>query len=118
MQRGTSWDPKLQVDGKNATQELIIFFADKIRAGEQKDMENCLSAMIELGANEKDVVATLLNTDHETMHGALSNLWFTMLTSQKNLKKQSPAEECSLAYLETLRHSPPVLSAEDLLCAK
>ena len=25
MQRGTSWDPKLQMDGKNATQELIIF---------------------------------------------------------------------------------------------
>ena len=48
------------MDGKNATQELIIFFNDKIRAGEQKDMENCLSAMIELGADGRDVVATLL----------------------------------------------------------
>ncbi|MBT07834.1 MAG: hypothetical protein CMQ27_00680 [Gammaproteobacteria bacterium] len=113
MQRGTSWDPKLQVDGKNATQELIIFFADKIRAGEQKDMENCLSAMIELGANEKDVVATLLNTDHETMHGALSNLWFTMLTSPEKFEEaKSSRRMLKLAYLETLRHSPPVLSAE------
>ena len=113
MQRGTSWDPKLQMDGNNATQELMIFFADKIRAGEQKDMENCLSAMIELGANEKDVVATLLNTDHETMHGALSNLWFNMLTSPEKFDEaKSSRRMLKLAYLETLRHSPPVLSAE------
>ena len=113
MQRGTSWDPKLQMDGKNAAQELMIFFADKIRAGEQKDMENCLSAMIELGADEKDVVATLLNTDHETMHGALSNLWFHMLTSPEKFEQaKSSKRMLKLAYLETLRHSPPVLSAE------
>ena len=113
MQRGTSWDPKLQMDGKNATQELMIFFADKICAGEQKDMENCLSAMIELGADEKDVVATLLNTDHETMHGALSNLWFHMLTSPEKFEQaKSSKRMLKLAYLETLRHSPPVLSAE------
>lgn len=113
MQRGTSWDPKLQMDGKNATQELIIFFNDKIRTGGQKDMENCLSAMIELGADGRDVVATLLNTDHETMHGALSNLWFHMLTSPENFESaKSSKRMLKLAYLETLRHSPPVLSAE------
>ena len=69
--------------------------------------------MIELGANEKDVVATLLNTDHETMHGALSNLWFTMLTSPEKFEEaKSSRRMLKLAYLETLRHSPPVLSAE------
>ncbi len=113
MQRGTSWDPRLQMDGKNAAQELLDFFAGKIRSGEHKDMENCLSAMVALGAKEKDVVATLLNTDHETMHGALSNLWFNMLTSPDKFEKaRSSKRMLKLAYLETLRHSPPVLSAE------
>ena len=113
MQRGTSWDPKLQMDGKNATEELISFFADKIHAGKHKDMENCLSALVELGADEKDVVATLLSTDHETMHGALANLWFHMLISPEKLEEaKSSKRMLKLAYLETLRHSPPVLSAE------
>ena len=89
------------------------FFADKIRAAEQKDMENCLSAMIELGADEKDVVATLLNTDHETMHGALSNLWFHMVTSPEKLKKQNPAENAQARIPETLRHSPPSCQLRD-----
>ena len=101
------------MDGKNAAQELLDFFAGKIRSGEHNDMENCLSAMVALGAKEKDVVATLLNTDHETMHGALSNLWFHMLTSPNKFEEASSSKRMlKLAYLETLRHSPPVLSAE------
>ena len=113
MQRGTSWDPRLQLDGKNAAEELLDFFARKIRSGEHKGMENCLSGMVELGGKGEDVVATLLNTDHETMHGALSNLWFHMLTSPEKFEEaKSSKRMLKLAYLETLRHSPPVLSAE------
>ena len=113
MQRGTSWDPRLQLDGKNAAEELLDFFARKIGSGEHKGMENCFSAMIELGGKGEDVVATLLNTDHETMHGALSNLWFHMLTSPEKFEEaKSSKRMLKLAYLETLRHSPPVLSAE------
>ncbi len=113
MQRGTSWDPRMQIDGVEATQELLGFFKEKIRKKDHEKEENSFSEMVRLGGTEEDVVATLLNTDHQTMHGTLSNLWFLLLTNQAEFEKaKSSTRMLKLAYLETLRHSPPVIAAE------
>ena len=47
------------------------------------------------------------------MHGALANLWFMLLTHPEECAKARSDERLmKLAYLETLRHSAPVLLAE------
>ena len=57
-------------------------------------------------------MATLLEADHETLHGALANLWFLLLTHPDQLDAATAdALSLKIAYLETLRHSPPVLIA-------
>ena len=60
----------------------------------------------------KDIVVTLLERDHETLHGTLANLWFLLLTHPEEQQQAiSDRRLMKLAYLETLRHSTPVLSA-------
>lgn len=61
----------------------------------------------------RDVVVTLLERDHETLHGALANLWYLLLTHPDEFAKaRSERRLMKLAYLETLRHSTPVLAAK------
>ena len=36
-------------------------------------------------ATGQDVVVTLLEADHQTLHGALANLWFLLLTHPEQL---------------------------------
>jgi hypothetical protein len=63
-------------------------------------------------ATAEDVVVTLLEADHETLHGALANLWFLLLTHPQQLDRiASDRRLVKFAYLETLRHSAPVLTA-------
>ena len=60
----------------------------------------------------EDVVATLLEADHETLPGALANLWFLLLTHPEQLEEVVAERRLvKTAYLEALRHSTPVLSA-------
>jgi cytochrome P450 len=60
-----------------------------------------------------DVLTTLLEDDHETLHGALANLWFHLLADPERVAfvKREP-RLMRLAYLEVLRHSTPVLAAK------
>ena len=58
-------------------------------------------------------MVTLLEADHETLHGALANLWCLLLTHPEQLdqSRRVSAGCVKFAYLETLRHSAPVLTA-------
>ena len=61
----------------------------------------------------EDVVITLLEEDHETLHGALANLWFLLLTHPDQLDQvRAERRLVKHAYLEALRHSTPVLAAK------
>ena len=113
MQRGTSWMPKLQQDGRQAIDELVTYFEPIVAERTKNPGSDIVSAMVQLDtpANAKDVVITLLEGDHATLHGALSNLWFLLLTHPQEYEKaRSERRVMKLACLETLRHSTPVLT--------
>ena len=79
--------------------------------------KDLISVMVQLSPNDtpvtvQDIVVTLLERDHETLHGTLSNLWFLLLTHPPEYQLAvSNRRLMKLAYLETLRHSAPVLCA-------
>jgi len=60
-----------------------------------------------------DVVATLLEDDHETRHGALANLWFLLLAhpDQPALVRDD-RRLVRFAYQDMLRHSTPTVMAK------
>lgn len=118
MQRGTSWDPDLQQAGRQALQEMVAYCETLLaqrRADPGDDMVSVI-AQLELAdgpATATDVVRTLLEGDHQTLHGAMANLWYLLLTHPAEFEKaRSEQRLMKLAYLETLRHSAPVLSAQ------
>ncbi len=113
MQRGTSWEPRLNNDGINAINELVDYFTPVVAARKSDPGGDMVSAMAEMGASAGDVVRTLLEADHETLHGALANLWYLLLMHPAEFEKaRSERRLMKLAYLETLRHSTPVISAD------
>jgi cytochrome P450 len=97
LQQGTGWDERGRVDALVAHDELVAFFADRDRP---------------VGMTAEELVATLLEADHETLHGGLANLWFLLLTHPDQLDAvRSTPRLMTFAWLETLRHSPPTHSA-------
>lgn len=115
MQRGTSWNPRLQEDGRKAIDELVTFFQPIVEARKAAPGTDLVSAMLEVDSDlaPEDVVVTLLEGDHETLQGALANLWFLLLSHPGEFEKaRSEQRLMKLAYLETLRHSTPVLTAQ------
>ena len=115
MHRGANWSPQLQEEGRRAIQRLIELFEPLIAARRGVPREDIVSAMLEAdeSVTSSDVVATLLERDFETLHGALANLWYLLMTHPDEFEKaKSDARLMKLAYLETIRHSTPTLSAE------
>lgn len=117
-QRGVSWQPTLQHDGRAAVAELVDYFAPLLQARRNTPGDDMLSTLAQLDVSGRpaaaaDIVTTLLTRDHATLHSALANLWLLLLTHPDALD-QARAERrlLKLAYLETLRHSAPVLGAE------
>jgi len=117
MQRGTSWNPALREDGIKAMDELTHYLEPIVGLRKKEPGEDLISVMVQLAPDNnpvtvRDIVVTLLERDHETLHGALANLWFLLLTHPGEHEKAiSDRRLMKLAYLETLRHSTPVLSA-------
>jgi len=119
MHRGTGWDPALRLDGRAAFEELVAFVEPIVERRRAEPTDDLIGAIVSLDlgadppADARDVVATLLEADHETLHGGLANLWFRLLTTpdQLDLVRNDPLM-MKFAWLETLRHSPPVHSAQ------
>ncbi len=118
MQRGYNWDPKAHAAGLQAIAELTDYFRPLVearRAAPGDDMVSAIAALeLEGGpTTAEDVVATLLEADHETLHGALANMWCLLLTQPDQLEVvKQERRMLKFAYLETLRHSAPVLAAK------
>lgn len=113
-QRGVSWQPELQQAGRAALDGLAVLLETLLAEREPGD-EDLLSACLQVDPDVSawDVTITLLERDHETLHGALSNLWYLLLTHPDTLAAiGNEARLMKQAYLEALRHSPPVLSAQ------
>jgi cytochrome P450 len=115
MQRGFDWNAADEQAGKRAMGELAEYFRPMLEARRSDPGDDLISAIAGLElqkgpATAEDVVVTLLEGDHETMHGSLANLWFLLLTHPEQLARV--IEEpwlVKFAYLEALRHSTPVL---------
>lgn len=116
VQRGGSWDPKLQQDGLKAFYELVTYFEPIITARRTDPGEDLISAIagLELDdgpATAEDLVVTLLEGDNDSLQGSLSNLWFLLLTHPEEFAKARSGQRfMKLAYLETIRHSTPVIA--------
>ncbi len=117
MQRGFDWDPVAERDGSRAMRELADYFRPILAARRQSPGDDMISAIAGLEledspATAEDIVVTLLEADHETLHGAIANLWYLLLTHPQELERvASDRRLVKFAYLETLRHSTPVLTA-------
>jgi len=117
MQRGVHADPVAEQAGREAIAELVEYFRPLVEARQFNPGPDLVSAIA--GADSdgtpgtaEDVVAMLLEADHETLPGALVNLWFLLLTHPDQLEEVVAERRLvKTAYLEALRHSTPVLSA-------
>jgi pulcherriminic acid synthase len=117
MQRGFDWDPVAERDGSRAMRELADYFRPILAARRRSPASDMISAIAALEleggpATAEDIVVTLLEADHETLHGALANLWCLLLTHPEQFERVAADRRLvKFAYLETLRHSAPVLTA-------
>ncbi|MEN3976790.1 hypothetical protein [Emcibacter sp. SYSU 3D8] len=117
MQRGAMWEPKSRQAGLGAIQELVEYFRPILAARRARPGDDLLSAIAGLDledgpATAEDVVVTLLEQDHETLHGGIANMWLQLMThpEQLDLVKRE-RRMVKFAWLETLRHSTPVVTA-------
>ncbi len=121
MQRGVQAHAAMERTGRAAFAELVEYLRpllDERRVHPRDDLVSVIAAL-DLpagGATAEDLVATLLESDHETLHGALANLWFLLLTHPAELARVRAGREearlMKLAYLEAVRHSTPVIAAQ------
>ena len=118
LQRGVGWDPQAQLDGRAALDELEELIEPLLAARRAHPGDDVISAVAGIEFDEGpatalDLVVTLLELDHQTLHGALANLWFQLLTNHDQLDLvKADRRLMKFAYLETLRHSPAVLAAD------
>ena len=118
MQRGALWEPKATQAGKDAMRELAEYFRPLLAARRANPGTDLISAVagLELDdgpATAEDLVVTLLEDDHETLHGAMSNLWYLVLTNPDQFTQVCDDRRLMrFAYQETLRHSAPVVMAK------
>jgi pulcherriminic acid synthase len=122
MQRGVGGLAASELAGRSAFAELVDYFRGLLAERRVRPGADLVSvaAGLELAegpATAEDLAATLLETDHEMLHGALANLWFLLLTHPEQLARvrdhrEREARMMKLAYLEAVRHSTPVLTAK------
>jgi len=106
MHQGAGWIETHRTSGCEAYDDMTALLERSTMPGLLGD------AFREFGASPIEMAAALLEFDHETLHGSLANLWFLLLTNPEQLAVVCDQPRLmKFAYLEALRHSPPVLSA-------
>ena len=117
MQRGCGWDPRAQHDGWAAAEELARYLEPLLAQRRVEPGDDLISAAVGIELDDgpvvaADIVATIWEADHETLHGGLANMWFQLLTNPgQHEAVRHDRRLVKFAWLETLRHSPPVHDA-------
>lgn len=107
--RGVGYEPVARQAGVKALDDL----EQLLRAQMNSHCSELLSVIAELGGTPADAVATLLEADHETLHGSLANMWSLLLTHPDQFAAvRANPRLMKYAYGESLRQSPPVISAD------
>lgn len=113
MQRGAGWEPVARQAGLVAMDELAASFGPLLEQRAATGGTDLVAVAATIGATPADLVVTLLEGDHQTLHGALANMWYLLLTHPDQFAfVRDDRRMLKLAYLETLRHSAPVLAAD------
>lgn len=113
MQRAPGWEPTARVAGLEALDAIAAWATPLVEERRDGDGDDLISVIARLGAGPEDVAVTLLEMDHATLHGVLANLWFHLLTVPSRLDDvRTHPLLVKAAVLETLRHSPPIVSAD------
>lgn len=118
VQRGIGWDAIAQRDAALAFDSLVAFFDPIVERRRVDPGDDMISAIVGLDLDDgptdaADVATTVVEWDHETLHGGLANLWYLLLTHPDQLDVvRSDRRLVTSAWLEALRHSPPVLTAD------
>jgi pulcherriminic acid synthase len=118
LQRGAGWAPAAHQAGVAAVAELRAGLGPLLAARRSGAGDDLVSVVASLGvdgvpATVDDLIVTVLERDHETLHGGLANLWFQLLTRPGQLEMvRADRRMVKFAWLETLRHSPAVLGAD------
>jgi len=118
MQRGWLWQPQAEQKGLRAMEELSAYFDPLVQQRRADPGPDLISAIAGLDVDGpptagRDVTVTLLEGDHETLHGGLANMWALLLShpDQFDLVRRD-RRMVKYAFLETLRHSTPTLMAQ------
>lgn len=112
------WNPSHKQSGISALQEMETMVGEICAARLLKPQDDLITSIIQNTNLNRDVTAqdailTLLDIDQDTFIGGLSNLWFNLLANPTEMEKVlDDRRMLKFAWLETLRFSPPVLSAE------
>lgn len=116
LQRGAGWQATARKSGAEAFHALVAILEPLLRDRRGGSGDDVITVAANLEADDAPVAAadlavTLLESDHETLHGGLANLWYHLLTDDANLTTvRDDPRLMKFAWLETLRHSPPVHS--------
>ncbi len=117
IRRGVTWEPRMRQAGLTAVEELEGYFALLLEQRRAEPGDDLISAVATLNledgpARAKDLVATILEFDFDTLQGTLANFWFRLLEEPERLRAVLDEPRfVKLTVLETFRHSTPVLRA-------
>lgn len=108
-----SWEPRTRRAGLEAVDALAAWAEPLIDQRAGGDGDDLVSVIGRLGGRGGDLAVTLLEFDHATVPGVLSNLWWHLLTVP-DLQDEVRADRLLVkaAVLETIRHDPPVVHAD------
>ena len=118
MQRSARWNPQFRHKGIQSMNELAALLEPVFNERSKAPEDDFISAVAQLELPTKpptvqDLVITILELDHETLHGGLANLWFNLLTNPEEKEKVIQDHRLmKFAWRETLRHSAPTLVAD------
>jgi len=118
LQQGYQWEPQAQNNGLMAMKTLTEYFRPLLSQRLKNPSNDLISAIASMEledgpATAEDLVITLLESDHETLHGGLANMWYLLLNHPEQLQLlHATPRLIKQAWFESLRHSPAVLAAK------
>jgi pulcherriminic acid synthase len=113
LPRAAAWEPQSRLAALEAFDALSAWAAPLLDERRSGDGDDLLSVVARLGGTADDLAVTVLELDHATVPGVLANLWYHLLTVPERIDEvRSDPLLVKAAVLETLRHSPPAVSAD------
>ncbi len=112
------WTPSHKQRGIAAMQGMETMVGEVCLARRLEPQNDLITSILQTAnlnrdVTAQDVILTFLDIDQGTLIGGLSSLWFNLMANPSEMEKVlDDRRMLKFAWLETLRFSPPVLSAE------